>query len=326
MPDLQRRNEMLKIENLNVDININGEAYPVLEDISLAVGKNETLGIVGESGCGKSMTAMAIMGLLNRNIKIRSGKIVFKGIDLAKLTQKEFESLRGSDLSMIFQDSMSSLNPLMKAGKQIMEAYKIHFGFSKKVLKDKTIEALKDVGFNNPLETFNKYPHQLSGGQRQRVMIAMAIAANPDLLLADEPTTALDVTTQNRILTLIKKIQEKNQMSIVLISHDITIISHTCSHLCVMYSGWIVESGKTKDIIDKPMHPYTKALIASIPKEDIKGKPLNVIKGSVPSLMHRPKNGCVFAPRCEHKTDDCSGVIDNYALDNGRIVKCILFR
>lgn len=317
---------MLELEDLNVSITINDLLYPVLEDISFSIDKDETLGLVGESGCGKSMTAMTIMGLLRKNIKIVSGKIDFDGMNLAEYSEKQYQNLRGSHLSMIFQDSMSSLNPLMKVGRQIEEAYYIHFGLGKKELRLKAIEALSNVGFVNPEETINKYPHQLSGGQRQRVMIAMAISAGPNLLIADEPTTALDVTTQNKILTLIKNIQSENHMSIIIISHDITVISQTCSHVCVMYSGWAVELGKTEDVIKNPKHPYTKALIASIPNETVKDKPLRVIEGNVPSLMQRPKTGCVFAGRCDFKTEECMGPIGKYKLDDGRTVRCILYK
>lgn len=317
---------MLKLEDLNVSIEINDVWYPVLEDISFSVDQDETLGLVGESGCGKSMTAMTIMGLLRDNIEIKSGTINFDGMELETYGEKEYQNLRGSHLSMIFQDSMSSLNPLMKVGRQIGESYKIHYGLKNPELKDKVLESLANVGFVNPEETFNKYPHQLSGGQRQRVMIAMAISAEPKLLIADEPTTALDVTTQNKILTLIKNIQAEKHISIIIISHDITVISQTCSHVCVMYSGWAVEIGKTEDIINNPKHPYTKALIGAIPKEEVKDKPLSVIKGNVPSLMQRPKTGCVFAERCEYRMKECDGEIGKFTLDDDRVVRCILYK
>ncbi|GAB1433695.1 ABC transporter ATP-binding protein [Spirochaetota bacterium] len=317
---------MLKVEKLNVSIKMTKGLYPVLENLSFSVERGDTLGIVGESGCGKSMTAMTLMGLLRKNIKIVSGQINFDGMDLAAFSQKQYEQIRGKRLSMIFQDSMSSLNPLIKAGKQIGEAYQIHFGLSGDALDSKILESLSSVGFTNPEETRNKYPHQLSGGQRQRVMIAMAIAGNPELLIADEPTTALDVTSQNKILTLIKNIQSASGLAIIIISHDITVISQTCSHVCVMYSGWIVEHGRVKDIIGNPKHPYTKALIAAIPNDKAKDQELEVIKGSVPSLLQRPKEGCVFAERCKYRMPECSGEIGNFVLDDGRTVRCILYR
>lgn len=316
---------MLDVRDLCVDIHLNDIAYPVLENVSLTVDRGETLGLVGESGCGKSMTAMAIMGLLRSNIKIRSGVIDFNGADLSKFSRKEYYALRGKQLSMIFQDSMSSLNPLMKVGRQIREAYELHYDLSKEELKEKCVEALENVGFVNAEETLKKYPHQLSGGQRQRVMIAIAISAHPELLIADEPTTALDVTTQNKILTLMKNIQAQNHMSIIIISHDITVISQTCSHVGVMYCGWMVEYGKTADIIKDPQHPYTKALINSIPNASVKDKPLTIIDGRVPSLMERPKEGCVFYDRCEFHCEACKGEIPVITTEGGRKVKCILF-
>ncbi|MDO4552148.1 MAG: ABC transporter ATP-binding protein [Bacillota bacterium] len=316
---------MLDVKNLCVDILLDDIPYPVLENVSLTVDRGETLGLVGESGCGKSMTAMAIMGLLRSNIKISGGAIDFNGADLAKYTAKDYYALRGKQMSMIFQDSMSSLNPLMKVGKQIREAYQLHYDLSRDELEKKCVEALENVGFVDPQATLKKYPHQLSGGQRQRVMIAIAISAHPELLIADEPTTALDVTTQNKILTLMKQIQALNHMSIIIISHDITVISQTCSHVGVMYCGWMVEYGKTEDIIKDPRHPYTRALINSIPNAAVKDKPLTIIDGRVPSLKERPKAGCVFYDRCQERREACKGEIPVAELAGGRRVKCVLF-
>ena len=317
---------MLKVENLNIKININGKAYPVLEDVSFMLNKGDALGLVGESGCGKSLTALAIMGMLRNNIVIDSGSIMFNGIDLAKCAEKEYKDLRGKKISMIFQDSMSSLNPLMKVGKQIKEAYELHYDLNRDALKDKTIEALKNVGFKNPEEAMNKYPHQLSGGQRQRVMTAIAISAHPELLIADEPTTALDVITENKILSMLKRIQEENHISIIIISHDITVVSRTCSHVAVMYSGHIVEYGETGEVIKNPRHPYTRALINSIPDASAKDKPLNIINGQVPSLTERPKTGCTFAERCNYRTDECKGDVGRYKTDTGSIVRCCIYK
>lgn len=316
---------MLKVENLTVEIKENKKSFEVLSDISFSVEKNQTLGLVGESGCGKSMTATAIMGLLTNKKKITSGSIFLDDVDLTKYTEKEYENIRGKKLSMIFQDSMASLNPLIKIGKQIEEAYMIHYRLTKDELRDKVNKSLADVGFKNISETINKYPHNLSGGQRQRVMIAMAIACSPEYLIADEPTTALDVTTQNKILKLIKNIQEKNNMGIIFISHDITVINNICSHIGVMYAGKIVEYGRTSDIIKDPKHPYTKALIQSIPNTTNKNKPLNIIEGFVPALGDRNSNECIFYDRCKYRSDKCKTKIREVQLADNRKVACTLY-
>ena len=323
---------MLKVENLTVEIKENKQTYEVLSDISFNVEKNQTLGLVGESGCGKSMTATAIMGLLRNNKKITSGSIFLDNIDLTKYTEKEYEQIRGKKISMIFQNSMASLNPLMKIGKQIEEAYMMHYNLTKDELRDKVNNSLADVGFKNIEDNINnidniisKYPHNLSGGQRQRVMIAMAIACCPEYLIADEPTTALDVTTQNKILKLIKNIQEKNKMGIIFISHDITVINNVCSHIGVMYAGKIVEYGKTNDIIKDPMHPYTKALIQSIPNTNNKNKPLTTIEGYVPALGERNNSGCIFYDRCKYRSDKCKTKIKEIQMADNRKVACTLY-
>jgi len=317
---------MLDVRHLTVKIRMDGIYYPVLEDVSFKVDRGETLGLVGESGCGKSMTATAIMGLLARNIKITEGEIDFNGTDLGKLTPKEFQAFRGKGVSMVFQDSMAALNPLIKIGKQLAECYKLNFkDMTKEQIRENVIASLKNVGFVNPEETANKYPHQMSGGQRQRVMIAIAITAHPELLIADEPTTALDVTTQNKVLTLMKNIQKENQMSLVMISHDITVIGQTCSHVGVMYSGWMVEYGTSTQVLKDPKHPYTEALIAAIPNQTNKDKPLRDIEGVVPSLRKRPTSGCVFYERCDKRCDKCKGDIKTVQLADGRYVRCALF-
>ncbi|HBB28052.1 MAG TPA: peptide ABC transporter ATP-binding protein [Clostridiales bacterium] len=323
---------MLNVTNLTVEIKENKKSYEVLSDISFSVEKNQTLGLVGESGCGKSMTATAIMGLLRNNKKITAGSIYLDDIDLTKYNEKEYEEIRGTELSMIFQDSMASLNPLMKIGKQIEEAYLMHYKLTKDELKDKVNKSLADVGFKNIPDTINnidniinKYPHNLSGGQRQRVMIAMAIACSPQYLIADEPTTALDVTTQNKILNLIKSLQEKNNMGIIFISHDITVINKVCTHIGVMYAGKIVEYGKTYDIIKDPKHPYTKALIQSIPNTNNKNKPLTIIDGFVPALGERNNSECIFYERCKDRTGKCKTEVKDVQMDNNRKVACTLY-
>lgn len=323
---------MLNITNLSVEIRENKQSFKVLSDINLNVDESQTLGLVGESGCGKSMTASAIMGLLGKNKIITTGSIYIDDIDLTKYTENEYEKIRGIKLSMIFQDSMASLNPLMKIGKQIEEAYQTHYKLSKDELSYKLKNILTDVGFkdtpntiNNIDDIINKYPHNLSGGQRQRVMIAMAIACSPKYLIADEPTTALDVTTQNKILKLIKSIQEKNNMGIIFISHDITVINKMATHIGVMYAGKIVEYGKTSDIIKSPKHPYTKALLESIPNTTNKSSPLKVINGFVPELAERNDNECIFYDRCEFRTDKCKDKIKAVQVENNQSVACTLY-
>ena len=227
---------------------------------------------------------------------------------------------------MIFQSSMSALNPLMRVGKQIEEAFEIHLNISNEQLKDKVLELLADVGFKNPEQTYRKFPHNLSGGQRQRVMIAMAIACSPELLIADEPTTALDATTQNKILRLIKNLQHKNNMAMILISHDITVINMACTHVAVMYAGKIVEYGRTEDIIKNPMHPYTEALIKAIPNTANKNTPLNVIEGFIPPVGERNYEACIFYDRCKYKSEKCLCKIEEATLENERKVACIMHR
>lgn len=316
---------MLNVENLSVNIINNKKTLEVLSNVSFSIDKNQTFGLVGESGCGKSMTATAIMGLLRNNIKIVSGNIYLDEANLTNFTQDDYENIRGDKISMIFQDSMSSLNPLIKVGKQIEESYKIHYNLSKIELKERVYSVLHDVGFENVEETYNKYPHKLSGGQRQRIMIAMAIALHPDYLIADEPTTALDVTNQNKILKLISNIQKKNNMGIMFISHDIKVINKECTHVGVMYAGKIVECGEKELIIKTPKHPYTKALIESIPRVSNKNKPLNSIDGFVPALGERKANQCIFYNRCKYRSDKCLQPIKDVVLDDGRKIQCTLY-
>lgn len=316
---------MLKVNNLSVNIKTNGQSYRIINDINFSVKSSETLGLVGESGCGKSITAISIMGLLRDNIYISSGTIDYDGKILSEYKESDYEKIRGNEISMIFQDSMSSLNPLMKVGKQIKEAYELHMNLSKEELKNAVHESLLNVGFQNPDDIAKRYPHQLSGGQRQRVMIAMAIACKPKLLIADEPTTALDVTTQNKILGLIKNIQSQNNMGIILISHDITVIYKTCSHVGVMYAGSIVEYGNTEDVIKNPKHPYTKSLIESVPSMDMKDRELSIIEGHVPALTERKHDICIFYDRCKYRSDRCKCKIKTINMDNNRSVMCTLY-
>ncbi len=316
---------MLDVRNLCVDVRLHGENYPVLENVYFTVQNGESLGLVGESGCGKSITAASILGLLRPNVHISRGVIDWNGRDLSRIRPKDYQSLRGRELSMIFQDSLSSLNPLMRVGKQLSEAYQIHTPLRGEALRRACLEALEQVGFIDPEATMKRFPHQLSGGQRQRIVIAMAIAAGPQLLLADEPTTALDIITQKKILALLKSIQKQKNMSLVLISHDIGIIGEHCERVAVMYSGWTVECGSVDEIMRDPLHPYTRALIQSMPGTHDKNSPLPTIEGRVPSLTERPKRGCMFYERCPKRCAACRGEIPVIRLESGRRVKCVLY-
>ena len=276
--------ELLRVEGLTVKFRTyNGEVTAV-NNLELLLNENETLGIVGESGSGKSVTSLSIMGLLDEATSTVTGKALFRGEDLIAMKEKEKQHFRGNHLAMIFQEPMTSLNPLHKCGKQIVESMLIHTNISKTDAKEKAIELLKLVGIPAPEQRFNEYPHQMSGGMRQRVMIAMALACDPQLLIADEPTTALDVTIQAQILEVLKELKERLKMGIILITHDLGVVSEICDRVVVMYTGKVVEQGLIREILDNPKHPYTEGLIAAIPTiNDKKGK-LSSIEGMVPQL------------------------------------------
>ncbi|MCS5420699.1 MULTISPECIES: ABC transporter ATP-binding protein [Psychrilyobacter] len=279
-----------------------GEVQAV-RGVSYSLNKGEALGIVGESGSGKSITSMSVMGLLQYPGTVKSGEIVFKGEDLLKKNKKEMMSIRGNEIAMIFQDPMTSLNPVYTVGDQIMEAIRKHQNLSKAEALKKAIEMLELVGIPDPTKRINAYPHEFSGGMRQRVMIAIALSCEPDLLIADEPTTALDVTIQAQILDLMKELKDKLNTSIVLITHDLGVVADVCSRVLVMYGGLIMEEGKVEDIFYNPKHPYTVGLLKSIPKIEHKER-LVPIDGTPPDLLHPPK-GCPFAARCEHAMNIC---------------------
>ena len=291
--------ELLRVEGLTVKFRTyNGEVTAV-NNLELLLNENETLGIVGESGSGKSVTSLSIMGLLDEATSTVTGKALFRGEDLIAMKEREKQHFRGNHLAMIFQEPMTSLNPLHKCGKQIVESMLIHTDISKTDAKEKAIELLKLVGIPAPEQRFNEYPHQMSGGMRQRVMIAMALACDPQLLIADEPTTALDVTIQAQILEVLKELKERLKMGIILITHDLGVVSEICDRVVVMYTGKVVEQGLIREILDNPKHPYTEGLIAAIPTiNDKKGK-LSSIEGMVPQLNEMPQ-GCSFHPRCPY--------------------------
>ena len=267
--------------------------------------KGETLAIVGESGCGKSVTSQSIMRLIPTPPgRITSGSILFKGQDLTKLPEKKMRDIRGADISMIFQDPMTALNPTLRVGEQIAENIMQHENISKEKAKEKAFEMLELVGIPNPKERLKQYPHEFSGGMRQRIVIAMALVCNPEVLIADEPTTALDVTIQAQILELFKDIQQKTDVSIVLITHDLGVVAQVADRVAVMYAGKIVEIGTRRDIFYTPQHPYTKGLLRSVPRLDLYESELVPIAGSPPDLF-APPSGCSFAPRCPYVMEVC---------------------
>ncbi len=289
---------ILEIKDLNISFHTFSGEVQAIRGVNFELKKGETLAIVGESGSGKSVTTKTIMRLLPPgNSEIKSGEILFEGKDLAKLSEKEMQQIRGKDISMIFQDPMTSLNPTIKVGKQIMEPMLKHQKVSKEEAKQKTLELLKLVGIPNPEQRFEQYPHQFSGGMRQRVVIAIALACNPKILIADEPTTALDVTIQAQILELMKELQKKFNTSIIFITHDLGVVANVADRVAVMYAGKIVEVGTVDEIFYNPKHPYTWGLISSMPSLDDDGEQeLFAIPGTPPNLLYPPK-GDAFAPR-----------------------------
>ncbi|MCM3181582.1 ABC transporter ATP-binding protein [Priestia megaterium] len=297
--------KMIQIKNLHVQFSTYGGRVQAVRGVSFDLHKGETLAIVGESGCGKSVTSQSIMRLIPTPPgKITSGSILFKGQDLTKLSEKKMRDIRGADISMIFQDPMTALNPTLRVGEQISENIMQHENISKEKAKQKAFEMLELVGIPNPKERLKQYPHEFSGGMRQRIVIAMALVCNPEVLIADEPTTALDVTIQAQILELFKDIQQKTDVSIVLITHDLGVVAQVADRVAVMYAGKIVEIGTRRDIFYTPQHPYTKGLLRSVPRLDLYESELVPIAGSPPDLF-APPSGCSFAPRCPYVMEVC---------------------
>jgi peptide/nickel transport system ATP-binding protein/oligopeptide transport system ATP-binding protein len=318
--------ELLKIIDLKTYFYTFEGIVKAVNGISLKINKGETLGLVGESGCGKSITALSIMRLIQSPPgKIVNGKIIFEGKNLLELKDKEMRKIRGKKISMIFQEPMTSLDPMFTIGQEIMEVIKLHQGLEKEDLKKKTIESLKAVGFPDPEKRVDNYPHELSGGMRQRAMIAMALSCNPALIIADEPTTALDVTIQAQILKLIDELKNTFDTSILLITHDLGVIAETCDNVALMYAGYIVEYTNVQSFFNKPLHPYAKGLLKSIPRLDLQVKKLDIIKGIVPNLLDIPK-GCPFNPRCEYCFEKCTKKIPELIeIEKKHLVRCWLY-
>jgi len=296
---------LLEVKNLKTYFYTDDGVSKAVDDVSYSLDRGETLGLVGESGCGKSVSALSIMRLIpDPPGKIVGGEIFFDGRNLRDLTEREMQDVRGNDIGMIFQEPMTSLNPVFTCGDQIGEAVMLHQKLTKEEAKAKAIEMLRLVGIPAPEQRYNEYPHQLSGGMRQRVMIAMALSCNPDLLIADEPTTALDVTVQAQILELIGKLQKELGMGVIMITHDLGVIAEVCTKVAVMYASKVVEYGTVDEIFYNPKHPYTIGLMSSIPKLNKKKARLATIEGSVPPPTHYPV-GCHFCTRCTYAVQKC---------------------
>ncbi len=324
---MEDRNKILEVNSLKTSFFTDDGEVPAVDDIDFYIREGEVLGIVGESGCGKSVTSLSIMGLVpSPPGKIVGGEILFQNKDLTHLKEKEMRDIRGNDIAMIFQEPMTSLNPLFTIGDQLREAVKIHRrDWSKQKINDRAIEMMKLVGLPRAEGLMKDYPHQLSGGMRQRVMIAMALLCEPKVLIADEPTTALDVTIQAQILKLIKSLNERLDTAVLLITHDLGVVAETCERVIVMYAGKVVEEGPVHTIFKDPQHPYTRGLLESVPDMRFKKERLYSIPGNVPK-PGSIKNGCKFAARCEFAFDRCT--VENpplYQTAEDHKTRCFLF-
>jgi oligopeptide/dipeptide ABC transporter ATP-binding protein len=330
----------LEIRHLTTEFKTGKGTIRAVNDLSLTVSTGELLGLVGESGCGKSVTLLSILRLVPHPGKITEGRILFEGEDLLEKKTSEIRQIRGMKISMVFQDPMTTLNPVFKVGEQIRESLTIHglirprsnqgflrsfFGRCRR--KDehrRVIELMEQVGISTPETRYFEYPHQFSGGMQQRALIAIALSCNPSLILADEPTTALDVTIQAQIIDLLKKINRERKTSMILVTHNLGVANEFCHRIAVMYAGRIVEIGRVESIIGEPLHPYTKGLLNSIPRITRERQPLEPIPGNVPDLIDLP-GGCAFKPRCRWSTDRCDGDVELKETGRERFVRCVLY-
>ena len=316
---------LLDVKNLRTTFRTEDGPVTAVNGLSFSLEAGETLGIVGESGSGKSVTSLSIMRLLARNASVTADGIFFNGEDLQKKSEAGMRKIRGHKIAMIFQDPMTSLNPVLTIGEQIAEAVRLHLGLNHKEARDKTIEMLQRVRIPSPQNRINDYPHQFSGGMRQRVMIAMALSCSPQLLIADEPTTALDVTIQAQILELMNEMQQETGAAIVLITHDLGVVAEVCKNVLVMYGGNMVEYGSAQQIFKDPRMPYTQGLLASLPRlDDSEHRRLEPIAGQPPNLLRLPP-GCAFAPRCAHRMPICAEPVSLYDFGNEHLARCWLY-
>ena len=320
---------LLEVTNLKTHFHTREGLVRAVDEVSFYLDRGELLGLVGESGCGKSITALSIMRLVGPPGKIVAGEILFEGRDLLKLSNAEMRSVRGDDIAMIFQDPMTSLNPVFTVGEQIAEALRLHRKLSRADARKAAVEAMREVSIPDPELRANDYPHQLSGGMRQRVMIAMALACDPKLLIADEPTTALDVTIQAQILELLDHLRQTRELAVLLITHDLGVVAEVADRVAVMYTGKIVEESPVDELFARPKHPYTEGLLRSVPKltakDVVKQERLQTIEGMVPRPNALPP-GCHFEPRCPYAMPRCrAGEIPLYPAGEGVVVRCVLF-
>lgn len=313
---------LLEVKDLTTAFRTDYGRVVTVDHVNFHVNKGEILCIVGESGCGKSVTSLSIMGLLGRGGTVEDGSVLFEGKNLLEMTEKELDKVRGNQISMIFQDPLTSLNPVFTVGNQITESIRVHMNLSKKEAKERAIQILEKVGMPDSASAMNKYPHMLSGGMRQRVMIAMALCCHPTLIIADEPTTALDVTIQAQIMRLLKELQKEMDMSVILITHDMGLVAEMADRVIVMYAGQFVEEASVKELFKKAEHPYTKALLDSVPSiYDSKDRVLSAIPGMVPE-HYDTMLGCRFADRCPYKTEACEKKQEDVYVNSEHRVKC----
>ena len=313
------------MQDLSLDFETEGGVARVLDRVTLSIDEGEVFGLVGETGCGKTVTALSILRLLPSNARIRTGHVRFQGEELLSKTDAEMERLRGTKISMVFQDPATSLNPVFPVGEQITRVVRTHEEVDKEAAEARALELFRRVGLPDPENVLHSYPHELSGGMQQRVMISMALACRPRLLIADEPTTAVDVTIQAQILDLLMELQREFRLSVLLITHNLGIVAETCQRVGVMYAGTVAEVASARDLFREPLHPYTQRLLQSLPRPDARGQPLASIPGSVPGLIDPPK-GCRYHPRCEFAMPTCAVRRPAFAEHRpGRSVACLLY-
>ena len=317
--------KILEVKDLTVAFNtVNGDKNAV-NHISFDLFEKDFVGLVGESGCGKTVATQTILGIQSKDAIIKSGSSKLRDIEVLGLSDKDWKKYRSRNIATVFQEPGSALNPLMKVGAQIEEVLKIHYDFDKKKRQDLVYQTMKNVGLRDVEDLYNKYPHELSGGMQQRIVICMALIANPNVLIADEPTTALDAKVQAQIIDLFKDLGHIYKGAILFISHDLNLIDRICKKVMIMYAGRLVEKGDTRDVIDKPLHPYTKALLKAVPNYKKRGEALYNIKGHVPDLKNRPNEGCPFADRCDYTMDICKKTYPAAYIKDNHEVHCHLY-